>query len=728
MKKLYIAFVWHMHQPLYKDDLGQRVYLPWVRLHATKGYYDMPAMLKKFPKIRQTYNLTPSLLCQIKDPTENPSLKDIFLEMTLKPATDLNREEKGFILTHFFMNSWSAVVKQHPRYAELLNKRGSFASQEELERRIPKFSDQEFLDLQVLFNLMWFGYAFRKKEAGLQALLQKGKNFSEEDKREVVDLQFKAMRELIPLYRGLAEEGQIELATSPFYHPILPLIDDKTLGSAYCWEEDAEWQVREALRYFEQCFGKRPVGMWPSEGGVSQDVVSLFLNEQVRWIASDEEVLLRSLMMQGGQEVPVSAVGKREEVLYQPYRVSEQDRDLAVIFRDKRLSDLIGFSYATADPEAAAEDFLRRLRAIRDQLATTQEAPLVAVILDGENAWEHYPYGGERFLSSLYEKLSEDPTLETVTVREYLDRRPPRQKLSKLYAGSWIHHDFRIWYGHAEDRLGWDYLAKTRQFLLGEAVPEDIKDKVWREIYIAEGSDWYWWFGDDFSSATEDTFDFLFRTHLMNVYRLLNRRYPAYLKKPIKEVRKLRTKQEPVAFLNPVLDGEVTAFYEWVSAGLFKVSEPSEVMQQSERLVSEIHYGFNIECFFLRIDFCRQDAEAPWKGMTGVLHLHSLPEEKTVERDFEATFELYDRATVVIHGFEGERKVDAAELSDAFRLGRIAELAIPFNAVGFARGDEVQFTVAIRTASGIALEEWPRHGILQFRVPDESFESLMWNA
>ncbi len=718
-----------MHQPLYKDELTGRYYLPWVRLHALKGYYDMPALLEKFPKIKQTFNLTPSLLYQVRDYLQNQKIQDDFLQLTLKPARDLSPEDKEFLLTHFFMNNWTNIVKPHLRYSQLLNKRGVFASSEEIQKRIPKFDEQEFLDLQVLFNLMWFGYAFRQKEPRLQALFQKGKNYSEEEKKEVIDFQFQVMRDMIPLYRRVADRGQIELTTTPFYHPILPLICDKTLNYAYSWEEDARWQVQEGIRYFEDCFGRRPFGMWPAEGSVSPDILPLFTEQKIQWIASDEEILLCSSTHQNGSETLISSLGKREDLIYFPYSVSGDNAPIAMIYRDKKLSDLIGFSYTGANPKDACEDFMKKLYAIQEQVSSSSDSSLVSIILDGENAWEHYRDGGEEFLSMLYGRLSEESDFETVTVSDYLNRFPPVRTVTRLHAGSWINHDFSIWYGHAEDRLAWDYLAKTRRLLTSEQIPPEIQEKAWREIYAAEGSDWYWWFGDDFSSATEDVFDFLFRNHLMNVYRLLDRRFPAYLKKPIKQVRKSRVKREPIGFIFPDLDGKVTTFYEWENAGLYQVSEPREVMQQAERFVSEIYYGFNLEFFFLRIDFSSDISWAEWKNTSGIIHIHDAGKRTggSIGRDFDINFQFYDKSPIEVYSFDGSQKKRMVDLGESIRLDRIVELRIPFQRLNLEKGDQVEFTLSIMSASGISLEEWPRHGVLSFEVPDESFESLMWS-
>ncbi|MBI4550052.1 MAG: hypothetical protein HY714_03915 [Candidatus Omnitrophica bacterium] len=730
MKTVAVAFIWHMHQPPYKDELTGRYALPWVRLHATKGYYDMPALLSKFPKIRQVFNLTPSLLSQMKDYAENPKVQDVFLDLTLKPADQLNDEDKDFILSNFFMNNWTTVVKPHPRYSELLNRRGHGSDTEEIRKAREKFETQDFLDLQVLFNLMWFGYSYRKKEGRLRELIKKGARYTEEEKREVVDFQLRALREVFGLYRKLAASGQAELTTTPFYHPILPLISDRSLGYAYLWEEDARWQVREGIRYFQEMMGVRAAGIWPAEGSVSQDVIPLFAGEGVRWIATDEDILMHSTLAAEGGETPVSERFKREDALYRAYRVQEGDSALSILFRDRKLSDLIGFSYAGADPHACVDDFMRRLRSIRQHLSGSSEPNVITIILDGENAWEHYHYGGERFLSFLYEKLSEEPGFETVLPGEFLSEHAPGSRLSRLYPGSWINHNYQIWYGHHEDRLAWDYLAKTRQFLAAESAAPDVLEKAWREIYAAEASDWFWWYGDEFTSQTQDVFDSLFRSRLMNVYALLKRRHPAYLKRPIKQPHRSRRIHEPAGFLDPLLDGRLTDFYEWINAGKFRTGEADIAMHQSERLISEIYYGFSLTHWFVRIDLEKKLQWESLAGKSGILRVQtrSSAAKAAGEREFEVRFELRDGAGIQVTEFLADERQPGALLEGNLRAASILELSVPFTALDLKPRDELYFTVNIEDTSQLVVEEWPRHGLLGFRTPDETFESLMWNA
>lgn len=711
--KIHLAFLWHMHQPYYKDNLTGHYYLPWVRLHAVKGYYDMPAVLENFPNMRVCFNLTPSLLYQIKDYTQGQDPADDFLTASLKPADSLTQEDKEFILANFFMNNWNTVIRYNPRYAELLQRRGKLFSKQEVAKKTGFFGESDYRDLQVLFNLCWFGFSIKKKEPAINELLSKTKNYTEDDKHVVLDLQRKALGEIAGLYGHLWERGQIELTTSPFYHPILPLLYNGGKGEGYNWEEDAREQIARGIRYFKDTFGRPPVGMWPSEGSVSPSIVKPVLDAGIQWIATDEDILLMSC---GG--------GNRDELIYKPYRLGEDGRPLNIVFRDKKLSDLIGFVYYNTDPVLAVEDFRNRLHSIKDKLARTDGEHLVCVILDGENPWENYPGSGEKFLSELYKQLSNDPIIKPTTIGEYLKQFPPKEKdtLKTLYAGSWINHDFRIWFGHEEDRRAWKLLDDTRKFLLKAKLSEEDKARAWDEIYIAEGSDWYWWYGDDFSSSSEDTFDFLFRNHLMNVYRIANSRIPPALKQTIKNFAKpIRGQLVPMQFIQPTLDGKVTNFYEWMNAGSFKFEEPMGAMQRAEHLVKAIYYGFDLKTLYLRVDFQDHIDRGEFKKYRGSFYFAN-------DREFSLEFPLASPHSMELYELVEDKKNKLTTIEGSVCLDAILELAIPFSKLDAKPKQEIYLNFSVLSETGIKLEECPPRGILTLVVPDEDFETLMWNA
>ncbi|MGB9613458.1 MAG: glycoside hydrolase family 57 protein, partial [Candidatus Margulisiibacteriota bacterium] len=480
-----LAILWHMHQPFYKDLVTGEYILPWVRLHAVKDYYDMVAILERFPEVRVTFNLVPSLLLQIEDYVQN-KVSDKFLELTLKDPKDLTLEEKIFILQNFFMANWENMIKPYPRYLDLLLKRGRFVSPNELVRLAQRFSSEEYLDLQVWFNLTWFGFIYKNEDPVIGELIKKGKYFTEEDKRLVIEKQWEVMGKVIRKYKELEERGQVELTTTPFYHPILPLLCDTNSAkeampyvrlpeSAFQHPEDAEAQIRLAIEYHEQKFGHKPKGMWPSEGSVSEQIIPIVANAGIRWIATDEAILERSL-----HKIEMRARTLSAAELYQPYLAEREGKEVAIIFRNHFLSDQIGFVYHRWAVADALNDFMSHLNNIRISLPEDQKNYLVSVILDGENAWEYYQDGGKKFLEAFYGRLSHDPMVKTVRVSDYLEQNPPTKKLSKLFAGSWIDSNFKIWIGHEEDNLAWSYLSRARLAL--EGVDSESNKTAWQEL------------------------------------------------------------------------------------------------------------------------------------------------------------------------------------------------------------------------------------------------------
>jgi alpha-amylase/alpha-mannosidase (GH57 family) len=281
------------------------------------------------------------------------------------------------------------------------------------------------------------------------------------------------------------------------------------------------------ISLYEKTFGKKPKGMWPSEGSVSETILPLVVKAGINWIATDEEILYLSLLMKKEGEARNTTRGSG--TLYKPYQIATGDKKLSILFRDHTLSDLIGFVYSNWDANQAASDFIQRLHQIRKDIPESElSASVVTIILDGENCWEYYKNDGHDFLAALYTKLSEDRLLRTATISEFLESPVKPQKLSGLFAGSWINHNFRIWIGHPEDNLAWDLLTKTREALVDfgkqkgqNPESEKILQAAWREIYIAEGSDWNWWYGDEHQADGIEEFDRMFRSHLLYVYELI---------------------------------------------------------------------------------------------------------------------------------------------------------------------------------------------------------------
>ena len=729
---LSIAFVWHMHQPYYKDDITGSYLLPWVRMHGIKDYYDMPALLNDFPDIHQTFNLVPSLLKQIQDYVDNDAT-DKFLDLALKPADDLTHDEKIFLLRNSFMANWDTMIRPYHGYWQLLDRRGTSVSPIDLQNATRYFTTQDYLDLQVWFNLTWFDPLFKQTDPFLKGLIEKGTEFTEEEKALLIQKQREIMALIIPGYRRLAELGRIELTTTPFYHPILPLLYDTDIAkeaspdirlpsARFAHPEDAKAQTDRAIQYHEKLFGSRPAGMWPAEGSVAEEIIPLLAGAGIRWIGTDEGVLARSLGIHIDRDF--GGVMKNPEVLYTPYLAGKGETRLSVVFRDHTLSDLMGFVYSKWDYKNAVHDLIARLQRVRKSVA---DAPhLVSIILDGENAWEYYQNDGRDFFLYLYERLSGEPGLRCVTVGEYLKEHPARARIERLHAGSWINANFRIWIGHEEDNRAWDLLSQTRDALTDYASrdgdPEKIA-KAWEEIYIAEGSDWCWWYGDDHFSENDEEFDLLFRTHLMNVYHMIGQDVPDELQISIlREDRQALPTVELTAFITPTIDGQVTNYFEWLSAGFYDVSQGGETMHRGTSIIQHIYYGFDLKNMFIRLDPSQ-----------------SLKDEKVSDLAFFINFLNPKGMDVEIRVVPQERRVSAvlfrgenssrkqAAVIHTVAANEILELALPFDLLGMRPNDEIQMFVTVER-SGSEVEKWPFRGYIQFKVPTDDFEAMMWQV
>ena len=734
MKTIQLCFLWHMHQPYYTDPLTGSASMPWVRLHATKAYFDMAFLLERFPEARSTFNFTPSLLLQLEE-FSTGRVRDLFLEYAQRPAAELTPTEKAFLIRHFFSANWATMVRPFPRYQELLVKRGVDVQGQDLDRLARQFSTQEFLDLQVWHNLAWFGYGSLQRFPRLAELRTKNRGFTEEDKQEVLALQQTAIRQIVPMYTALQERGQIELTTTPFFHPILPLVIDSEftrrarpdlpLPARFHAPADAEAQVRRAIDYHTHTFGRAPAGLWPSEGSVCPELLPILGKTGIRWLATDEGILYRSLQM-------ADQTWNRHYHLYQPYAVGTAEQPLTMVFRDRDISDAFGFVYHKTTPESAADDVLRRIRGLAYDIPL--ENGLLAVILDGENPWEHYHDGGERFLSLLFRAFEQDGLhighgirVQLNTVSKALEAVPPPQRLEQLHSGSWINQDFKIWIGHQEDNRGWDLLQHTRARLV-DLTPSLAPDKAraaWDELYAAEGSDWFWWYGDDFDTDYKQEFDRLFRTHLRNVWTYAGVTPPDILNQPLVEARTpqgLDLVQLPLALITPTLDGMVSNFFEWRGAGTINPTPPLGAMWKSEGLFTSIFFGFDREHLYLRLDLDER-SQTRQEHCTADVFIGSGIQQYKVS--FALTAEGAD-SFLLSRADESGLYRDRASYRTICRR-KILELGIPFKELGIEIGIELRLTLTV-SEHGMEIARYPHHSPATFNRPGDDFEATMWRV
>jgi alpha-amylase/alpha-mannosidase (GH57 family) len=708
--------------------------MPWVRLHATKAYYDMAFLFDKFPQARSTFNFTPSLLLQLEE-FSTGRVRDLFLEYAQRPAIDLTPEEKAFLIRHFFSANWATMVRPFPRYQELLVKRGLDVHGQDLNRLAKQFSPQEFLDLQVWHNLAWFGYGCLQRFPRLAELRRKNRAYTEEDKQEVLALQQTAIRQIVPMYTALQDRGQIELTTTPFFHPILPLVIDSEftrrarpdlpLPARFHAPADAEAQIRLAIDYHRKTFGRAPVGLWPSEGSVCPEMLPMLEKAGIQWLATDEGNLSRSLQM--GHHA-----WNRHYHLYQPYSVGAPDHSLTMVFRDRDISDAFGFVYHKTTPDSAIDDVLRRVRGLANDIPL--EKGIIAVILDGENPWEHYHDGGERFLSLLFHAFEQDGLhigqgirVQMETVSGALATIPPSQHLDHLHSGSWINQDFKIWIGHQEDNRGWDLLQHTRTRLveLTPSLTQEQARAAWSELYAAEGSDWFWWYGDDFDTDYKQEFDRLFRTHLRNVWTYAGVTPPEILNQPLVEVRITQGSdvvQLPLAFISPTIDGLISSFFEWRGAGTINPTPPLGAMWKSEGLFTAIYFGFDNERLYLRLDF--DDRSQTRQGDCAVdLHIGSGIQQ------YKLSFTLAPSGTDIFLLSRAEEAGTYRDVGSYSTICRrtILELAVPFKDLDIEIGHELRLTLTV-SEQRMEIARYPHHKPVTFNRPGAEFESTMWRV
>jgi alpha-amylase/alpha-mannosidase (GH57 family) len=733
MKEIHICFLWHMHQPYYTDPVAGSASMPWVRLHATKAYYDMASLLERFPNVRATFNFTPSLLLQLQE-IGTGKIVDLFLEHAQRPAADLSLEEKAFLIRHFFSANWATMVRPYPRYHELLVKRGADVPAHDLHRVARQFTGQELLDLQVWHNLAWFGYGTVQDYPRLAELRQKNRGFTEDEKREVLELQRTAVRHIVPLYRRLMEQGQIELTTTPFYHPILPLVIDTDINrrarpdlpmpARFHAPDDAAAQLQQAVDFHHQTFGRPPNGLWPSEGSVCPEMLPLVHEAKLRWFATDEGILARSLGMCGRP-------WHRQSALYQPYRIGEAGQALTVLFRDRELSDAFGFVYHKTTPESAAEDVMRRLRGIHYD--TPQDKIVIPIVLDGENPWEHYHDGGERFLSLLYEAFTDHDldqpgqlVVQTSTISDALTSVPPVQHLPCLHSGSWINSDYKIWIGHHEDNRGWDLLGHTRTRLMDlvPSLPPDRARAAWQELYAAEGSDWFWWYGDDFDTDFKPEFDRLFRTHLRNVWTHMGITPPDQLNYPISTRATAcgsDSVQQPLALLNPTIDGLVTDFFEWRGAGSIDTRPPLGAMWKADGLFTAIRFGWNEDLFVMRFD--PDEKSMTRQGLEVNITLQGP------HTTFRLTFPLSAPGPEAFLLTRQIAEDDWKEVGSYRSINAhvILELALAWKELCLEQGNTVQMSIIVRE-HGLEVARYPGQYPAVLTVPGPEFEAGLWRV
>lgn len=685
-----LILLWHQHQPDYRDPHTGRSRLPWVRLHATKDYLDMARRLEPFPGVKATFNFVPSLVDQIEVAARG-GIDDLFELLALDPRS-LSPEQRR-TLTRRCAQIPAHALARSPALAAL-----STAAESGSE-----LDDERLLALEIGFLLGWLDPMFHTAPEAAGAI-GAGPRVAARD--ALLALHRRLLDDVIPAHRELQGRGQIEISTSPYYHPILPLLIDVTAAARarpdlplprvpFVAPEDARRQLERAIARHTEVFGAPPRGVWPSEGSVSPEVAELAASLGLLWLASDQGVLERSL------DEPLAGAH------FRPWRLDTRSGPVHLFFRDHELSDRIGFVYQRWQPADAAADFVERLRRIGR--LKSEGIPVVSVMLDGENCWGDYEQDGGPFLERLYASLAEARDIRTTTPAEVLARERTWPSLSRLHSGSWIDADFHVWAGHPEKNRAWDLLGRARSRLVSH--PE-APTAAWDALLKAEGSDWFWWLGDDHYTTDKALFDSLFRGHLRAIHEACGEAAPLDLDVPIAPTSRPRHEETPAAYLSPVIDGRETDFYEWQTAGHRVIAGAGGAMHAGSAWIRDLYFGFDRQSFHLRVDFAKPPGET-----------HALRVEW-----FEPVAARFELATLALGehqvGRIGENGTSSPLSGARAYLDHLLEISIPTEVLGVRAGDRVSFLVQV-LEEGRPIETAPADAV-RLEAPDESFDPSPW--
>jgi alpha-amylase/alpha-mannosidase (GH57 family) len=725
MNRVHLMVLWHMHQPQYRDPSTGRYVLPWTRLHALKDYWGMVRVLKEFPRVHATFNVVPSLGAQLEEYASG-HFDEPWFATAFRGTKELTAEEKSEILTRAFQVNYDHLLARWPRFVEL----HSWVHAQGHERALQSLSERDWRDLQLLSQLAWMDEEYLASDPVVSRLARKGTDYTEQDKHDLCAKQIELLGRVLPEYRRAAATGQVEISATPFYHPILPLLCDSDIARvsnpgtplpvpAFRHPEDAREQLVRARRYHERVFGRAPDGLWPSEGSVSEQALSIAAELGFKWFATDEGVLGHTLHAGFGRDA--AGVPSNADKLYSPLRVRVSGREMVGFFRDHYLSDLVGFVYSRMDASAAAEDLHNRIRAIGERVQIGR--PLtVSLILDGENAWEYYPGNGREFLRQFYRRIENDPDIRALTASEAIAAAVEIPTNDGIFPASWINANFDVWIGSGEDVMAWEHLRRAREFYGQQAEyaakgfprapsPEQLAAS-YEALLGAEGSDWCWWYGPEHSSANDAEFDAFYRKLLTEAYLALGAEAPDVLAEPIKRQPERALVLPPSAYLNVKVDGRESTYFEWMGAGLYSADRRSSSMHGRLLLLHELRYGFDDKHFHLRAD----------------VFAEALAELRDAE--FRITVRAEQELRVVVHLQEGRVSGYLVESRDLCLLGpdevvkvacdKILEVSVAKEMFILGRRKSILLGVAI-WEGGLPVDLLPAEGLLEVQLGEENF-------
>jgi alpha-amylase/alpha-mannosidase (GH57 family) len=725
MNRVNLVLLWHMHQPQYRDPETGRYVLPWTRLHALKDYWGMVAMLKDFPHFHATFNVVPSLGMQLEEYASG-EFNEPWFSLAFKPAEELTREDKAEILARAFQVNHERLMSRWPRFVELYE----WSQPAGGAQAVVSFTQRDWRDIQLLSQLVWMEESWFEKDSVVSRLANKGKEFTEKDKAALKAKQLELLGLVLPEYRAAAQSKQVELSTTPFYHPILPLICDSDIARvanpstplprrAYRHPEDAREQLRRAREYHARVFGSQPAGLWPSEGSVSDQALTIAAEEGFEWFGTDEGVLGRTLnagFFRDAKGVPANA-----DRLYQPLRVQLAGSSVTGLFRDHHLSDLIGFVYSRMNGRDAAADLHGRLRELGERVDSSH--PLtICLFLDGENAWEYYPGNGREFLREFYGRIQGDQDFRALTASEAIAAAGNIPVNTGIFPASWINANFDVWIGHSEDVAAWELLwdareayghaAEARKQGRDGAPTETALKEAQESMLAAEGSDWCWWYGPEHSTANDAEFDALYRKHLTAVYLAIGQVAPQELAKPVKRQPEHALQLAPTSLLKIAVDGRDSSYFEWLGAGLYSPERRGGAMHGRTFYLHELRYGFEEGRFCVRVD--------PFLDVLGELE----------DSEFRITVGGAEEINVVVKLVRGHLQEFAVEKGRLCLLNpktvaeasfdRILEVAVQRSELNLKGQAKMKLGVALWHC-GLPVDVLPAEGYLEVHLGEENF-------
>jgi alpha-amylase/alpha-mannosidase (GH57 family) len=688
-----LNFLWHFHQPDYRHPASGEPVMPWVRLHAVKGYLDLLTALEASSAARVTVNWSGVLLDQLRAYVQD-GLLDTWGRLSQRPAAELEPDERCVVFDNFFSANAANLIRPHARYLEL-QRRCADLKQAHGADAAQQLTVAELTDLMVWFNLAWIGFTGQRR-GDVRELIARGRSYTLEDQQRVLAIHAELAARVVPGFRELADAGRIELSATPFHHPILPLVIDLAAEGTpnpadplpeFRHQPDAAEQVARAQAIFDAMFARRPAGMWPAEGSVSDAALQTFAAAGVAWVATDQANL--------------PAQSQSHLAHLTPWQWSEDGAGLHVFFRDTRLSDNIGFEYARWQPTVAGRHLVQMARTLGEQ--TSLRDPVITVALDGENPWETYSDGGQGFLAALFETIAADPGVDCGLPSEIIGSRS-FPGIDHIHAGSWIGGNFNIWSRHADARRAWRLLAATRTALDGPAGGDAA---VLGHLLAAEGSDWFWWYGDDFFSAQSWQFDELFRGHLIAAYTAAGQPVPKELYEAI-ATQLIAAPPRVSALIEPRLDGRISSFYEW--RGAIRVSSEGAQGSMARAAHNGSHYlcyGFSADALCLRLDLT-----AEWHSQLIAVGGKLRVGLQQGSAEYAAEFAL---------GPQGQTVSGRIAAADTL------ELAVALADIKLARGQAAQLWVDCERADGEKLRI-PSNGYIAIYLIPEDFAASLWTV